>query len=123
MAFRRKEQGEELARNLTLIIAEQRLGALVEREDAAAPVDRGRRAVRVVRLVLGWTTVAVLVATWAAAFPGTAQRATGPEWYPQVVAAETQCRQDPAGTVRIGALPWGARVPCALVLRGAVPGR
>lgn len=76
----------------------------------------GRRSVLVVRLVVGWATVAVLVATWAAAFPGTAQRATGPEWYPQVVAAEAQCRQDPTATVRIRALPWGARVPCALVL-------
>lgn len=112
-----------------LVVSASVLVGHVLRSDAvrtgatAAPVDRGRRAVRVVRLVLGWTTVAVLVATWAAAFPGTAQRATGPEWYPQVVAAETQCRQDPAGTVRIGALPWGARVPCALVLRGAVAGR
>ncbi len=61
--------------------------------------------------------------TWVAAFPVRPQRATGPEWYPQVVAAEARCRQDPAGTVMIGALPWEARVPCVLVLgTGARPG-
>ncbi|AIV40447.1 hypothetical protein [Curtobacterium sp. MR_MD2014] len=88
-----------------------------------ATVVGGHRSVRVVRRALGWTVVAVLAATWVAAFPGTAQRATGPEWYPQVVAAEARCRQDPAGTVMIGALPWEARVPCVLVLGTGATGR
>ena len=39
MALRREEQGEELSGDLALVIAEQCLGSLVEREDATASVD------------------------------------------------------------------------------------
>ncbi|GAA1494837.1 hypothetical protein [Curtobacterium herbarum] len=68
-------------------------------------------------VTVGWSVVTLLVASWVGNVPGVAQRASGPTWQPQFVAAERTCARHPSGTVRIRALPWSAEVPCSLVLR------
>ncbi|PZF59002.1 hypothetical protein DEJ23_04335 [Curtobacterium sp. MCSS17_008] len=84
------------------------------------PATDGRSAAATTRRVLlagvGWVVVAGLVTSWVVAFPGVAQRSSGPAWRPQFTDAVAQCRREPDGAVRIETQPWGARVPCALVL-------
>jgi hypothetical protein len=85
------------------------------------PLGRRRRRAggptAVVLAAVGWSVVAVLVASWVGNVPGVAQRASGPTWQPQFVAAERACVRHPSDTARIGALPWSVEVPCSLVLR------
>jgi len=117
------------------VLVDRRAAVLVDRR-AAVPVDRrvrrgrdraedvsGRRRRRTggptaaVLVTVGWSVVALLVASWVGNVPGVAQRASGPTWQPQFVAAERACARRPSGTVRIRALPWSAEVPCSLVLQ------
>jgi len=73
--------------------------------------------VRVVGAVCGWCLVAVVVAAAVLnAAPGPSQRSHGPTWLPQVESSVAACRADPATSVSVKTAPWGAQVPCALVL-------
>ena len=118
-----------------VVLVDRRAAVPVDRR-AAVPVDRrvrrgrdraedvsGRRRRRTggptaaVLVTVGWSVVALLVASWVGNVPGVAQRASGPTWQPQFVAAERACARRPSGTVRIRALPWSAEVPCSLVLQ------
>jgi hypothetical protein len=97
---------------------------LVDR--TAAPAGGGRRAVvrasrpggpsRVVLSAVGWCVVTVLVASWVGNLPGTSQRGGGPVWAPQFADAVETCRADPSAVLEVRTRPWGAEVPCAVVL-------
>jgi hypothetical protein len=75
-------------------------------------------AANVVGSAVGWCVLAVVVATWVVNAPGVAQRDAGPAWQPQFRDAVATCRADPRGVLDVRTQPWGASVPCTLVLRG-----
>lgn len=83
----------------------------------AVRASRPGGAAHLVGAAVGWCVVAVLVTTWVVNAPGSAQRSTGPEWQPQFRDAVATCRADPTAVLDIRTQPWGAAVPCALVLR------
>lgn len=75
-------------------------------------------AVRVLAAAAGWCVVTVVVAAAVMnVAPGPSRRSNGPEWAPQVDSSVDACRADPATSVSVKTAPWGAEVPCALVLR------
>lgn len=83
----------------------------------AVRASRPGGAAHLVGAAVGWGVVAVLVTTWVVNAPGSAQRSTGPEWQPQFRDAVATCRADPTAVLDIRTQPWGAAVPCTLVLR------
>ncbi|PZE36211.1 MULTISPECIES: hypothetical protein [unclassified Curtobacterium] len=83
----------------------------------AVRASRPGGAAHLVGAAVGWCVVAVLVTTWVVNAPGSAQRSTGPEWQPQFRDAVATCRADPTAVLDIRTQPWGAAVPCTLVLR------
>ncbi|WIB14511.1 hypothetical protein DEJ34_10090 [Curtobacterium sp. MCPF17_050] len=92
--------------------------ALVDRAVRPLGARRGRTGgpIAVVLVAVGWSVVALVLTSWVVAFPAEAQRASGPVWQPQFSDAERACVRRPSASVRIDALPWATRVPCALVL-------
>ncbi len=94
---------------------------LADRRSWSRPVDafagRTGGAVRVTGAAVGWCVVAVVVAAAVAnVAPGPSQRADGPLWAPQVASSVAGCRADPDASVSVKTAPWGAQVPCTLVL-------
>ncbi|WP_182046795.1 hypothetical protein [Curtobacterium sp. ME26] len=95
---------------------------------AAVLVQRTGGAGRLVGAAVGWCVVtAVVAAAVANVAPAASVRAGGPEWEPQVSARIGLCRAEPDLVLDVRAQPWGAAVPCWLVLSGrgssGTPGR
>ncbi|ROS76397.1 hypothetical protein EDF24_1986 [Curtobacterium sp. PhB130] len=80
----------------------------------------GRTAGRVgtaVAAVVGWAAIAVVVAAAVSSVaPGNTRRDDGPLWAPQITAQLDVCRADPAGSVEVRTAPWGATLPCSVLL-------
>ncbi|MBF4586718.1 MULTISPECIES: hypothetical protein [unclassified Curtobacterium] len=86
----------------------------------ARPTRRGARpagALRFVRVLAGWSVVAVLVvAVVGNLAPGATRRSDGPVWATQVPGAVAACAGDPTRDVEIRKAPWTAKVPCSRLL-------
>ncbi|MFJ3385810.1 MULTISPECIES: hypothetical protein [unclassified Curtobacterium] len=82
---------------------------------------RGRGTARgiapAVAAVVGWAAIAVVVAAAVgSAAPGATQRDDGPLWRPQITGQLDACRADPSGSVAVTTAPWGATLPCSVLL-------
>jgi len=84
---------------------------------ASPRVARPAGGFRFVRMLAGWSVVAVLVvAVVGNLAPGATRRSDGPVWATQIPGAVEACDGDPTRDVEVRKAPWTARVPCARLL-------
>lgn len=91
---------------------------LVDRRAWSVPlpaVDRGVGPA--VAALVGWAAIAVVVtAAVTAVTPGATHRDDGPLWRPQITAQLGACRAEPSRPVAVRTAPWGATLPCSVLL-------